>query len=96
MLVTITQVAASGNNMKIKFADDYSVPDELLDGPLFDTRSWEVNIDTHLLEWTDDGDNRLSLIFPPGSVQWIICSRTTPVSGDHFKIPGEATVASGI
>lgn len=92
-IITITEIGASGTNIKIKVNDGYPVPDEILVGPIQNFCTWMRGDKEHIFKWVNDDDYQRSMIVPQIYIGWVISSIPVGAGGDLFRIDNPCQVS---
>ncbi len=90
-IVTVTQIDASGTNIKIKVNDGHPVPSQIVTDSIQSFRTWHRE-EGHMFVWTNDQDEELSMIVPCVSIGWILSSMPMGIDGDRFRIDAPCVV----
>lgn len=90
-IVTITEVGASGTNIKIKVNDGHPIPTTIITDSIQSFKTWDRE-DGNFFVWTNDQNQEISMVVPHAYIGWIISSKPLNASVERFVIDKPCTV----
>lgn len=92
-IITITEIGASGTNIKIKVNDGHPIPDVIIEDSIQKFSTWPRGNQELFFTWTDDNDHQKSMIVPQAYIGWVMSSLPVSTGGDRFRIDSPCQVS---
>ncbi len=90
-IITVTEIGASGTNIKIKVNDGHIVPSDIITDTVQNFRTWRLDT-AHFFTWKNDQGLERSMLVPLFYIGWIVSSISVGEKGNRFSINAPCNV----